>query len=223
MRIASWMIAIVLALSSSVASRDKLSEFKDADRHDEGCVTIPVTYSSERSACDREGPNVHPWCDGEKGPVTCGSREETEKPKRDIETATRSISDLRDRKSRAESNRSSASTDDDRRQYEEEIKQTEKDLEDANKSLEAAQKALDARKKLVEDAIYTLDKCIAYRRAVRNSFSDALDKMRNERETEEIKNIAGSLVVKYEKQKRGHEIQITARENAYNNCREWRP
>ena len=137
MRVVNWMIAIVLALGSSVASRDKLF-FKDADRHDEGCVTIPVTYSSERSACDREGPNVHPWCDGEKGPVTCGSREETEKPKRDIETATRRISELRDRKSRAESDGLGEL----RRRSPQvaEIKQTEKDLEDANKSLEAARR-----------------------------------------------------------------------------------
>ncbi len=54
------MIAATLTLGVSVAFADKLSDFKDADRYDEGCVTIPATYSSERSACNSEGPNVHP-------------------------------------------------------------------------------------------------------------------------------------------------------------------
>lgn len=59
--------AATLALGVSVAFADKVSDFKEADRYDEGCKTIPVTYGSDRDSCDREGPNVHPWCDGEKG------------------------------------------------------------------------------------------------------------------------------------------------------------
>jgi hypothetical protein len=79
------------------------------------------------------------------------------------------------------------------------------------------------RKKLVDDAIYTLDKCISYRRAVMNSFSYALDKVRNENEPQELKDVARSLRGKYEKAKSGHEEQITARTNAWNNCKSWRP
>lgn len=178
---------------------------RDADRHDEGCVTIPVTYSSERSSCTSEGPRVHEWCDGGRGPVTCGNEEATKRPKRDIEAAERRIAELEEKKSRAESNKSSAQTDDEKRKYEDEIKQIEKDLYDAEKALEAAKNALDARKKHVESAIYNLDQCVAYRRAVMNSFAAALDKMRNESETPEIKAVAGSLVRKYERSKSGHE------------------
>ena len=64
------IIIAVITLGSSVTFADKLSDFRDADRADEGCVTIPMTYGSERNACEREGPNVHPWCDGDKSPVT---------------------------------------------------------------------------------------------------------------------------------------------------------
>ena len=75
----------------------------------------------------------------------------------------------------------------------------------------------------MDDAIYTLDKCIAYRRAVMNSFAGALDKMRNEQESPEIKSVAESLVKKYERAKSGREEQITAKTNAWNNCKSWRP
>lgn len=218
-----FTLSLTVALGATLAFADKLSDFKDADRYDEGCVTIPAIYSSERSACDREGPNVHPWCDGSKGPVTCGSEEDTRKPKRDIENAKKLIADLKDKKAKAETNKSNATTEDEKRKYEDEVKQLEKDIYDAEKVLDAAEKSLEARKKLVEDAIYTLDRCIAYRRAVMNSFAAALDKMRNESETPEIKTLASSLVRKYEKAKSGHEEQITAKTNAYDNCKSWRP
>lgn len=217
----------VLALGVSVAFADRLSDkladFQEANRYDEGCKTIPKTYSSERDACDREGPNVHPWCDGDKGPVTCINEEETRKAKRGVEDAKKNIQELKDKKSKAESNKSNAKTDDEKRKFSDEISQLEKDIYDAGKKLDQAEKDLEARKKLVDDAIYTLDKCIAYRRAVMNSFAYALDKVRNESEPDAIKDVARSLRGKYEKAKSGHEEQITARTNAWNNCKSWRP
>ncbi len=215
--------AATLGFSVSAAFADKLSDFKEADRYDEGCRTIPVTYSSERNSCDSEGPSVHPWCDGSKGPVTCINEEETRKAKRGVEDAKKAIADLKDRRSKAESNRTNSKTDDEKKKLEEEIKQIDNDLYNAGKTLDQAEKALETRKKLVDDAIYTLDKCISYRRAVMNSFAYALDKVRNESETQEIKDIARSLRGKYEKAKSGHEEQITAKTNAWNNCKSWRP
>ncbi len=220
---ATIVVVATFTLGVSVAFADKLSDFKDADRYDEGCVTIPTTYRDEREACDKEGPKVHEWCDGGRGPISCGIEEETRKPKRDIENAKKNISDLKDKRSRAESNKSSASTDEEKKKFDDEITQVDKDLYDGGKALEAADKALETRKKLVEDAIYNLDQCIAYRRAVRNSFGYALDKMRNESETPEIKSVAESLVRKYEEQKSGHEEQITNKTNALTNCKDWRP
>lgn len=216
--------SVVALWSPSIASADKLSEFQDADRHDEGCATIPATYSSERNSCTSEGPRVHEWCDGgSRGPVSCGNEEETKRPKREIENVERRISELKDKKSRAESNKSSATNDDEKRKYEDEIKQIEKEIYEAARALEAAKNALDARKKHVDSAIYNLDQCIAYRRAVMNSFAAALDKMRNEHDTPEIKSVASSLVRKYERSKSGHEQQISAKANALRNCRDWRP
>lgn len=130
---------------------------------------------------------------------------------------------LQNKKSRAESNKSNAKTDDEKRRFEDEIKQIDKDLQAAGKALEAANKALAARKELVDDAISTLDKCITYRRAVMNSFAYALDRMRNERDTPEIRAVAESLVRKYMKSKSGHKQQITAKTNALKNCKYWKP
>ncbi len=218
------MFAVALVLGVSVASADKLDDFKEADRYERGCQSIPKTYSSERSACDSEGPQVHEWCDGgRRGPVTCGNAELTRKPKRDIESAKKDIETLKDKKGKAESNKSSATTDDEKRKYSDEITQIEKDLYETGKKLEQAEKDLEARKKLVDDAIYTLDKCIAYRRAVMNSFAYALDRVRNENETPELQTLARSLRSKYEKEKSGHEDQITAKVNALNNCKDWKP
>ncbi len=215
--------AATLGLDVSVAFADKLSDFQEADRYDEGCRTIPVTYGSDRDSCDREGPQVHDWCDGNKGPVTCISEEETRKAKRGVEDAKKNIEDLKDKKSKAERNRSNATTEDDKKKYEAEVKQIEQDIYDGGKRLDQAEKDLETRKKLIEDAIYTLDKCIAYRRSVMNSFAYALDKVRNEDETPQIKDIARSLRSKYERAKSGHEEQITAKTNAWNNCKNWRP
>src|SRR5688572_12551494 len=128
-----FVLIILLALSTSPAFADKLEAFKEANRYDEGCVTIPTTYSSERSACNSEGPNVHPWCDGDKGPVSCGSEEDTRRPKRDIDNAERKIADLKDKKSKAESNRSNAKTDEEKRKFEDEVKQLENEIYETEK------------------------------------------------------------------------------------------
>jgi hypothetical protein len=222
-KLKQMIIAATLALGVSVAFADKLSDFQEADRYDEGCRTIPSTYSSERSSCEREGPEVHPWCDGDKGPVTCGSEELTRQAKRGVEDAKKEIERLKEKKSKAESDRSNAQTDDEKRRLSDEIAQIERDLYEAGKKLDQAEKDLEARKKLVDDAIYTLGKCIDYRRAVMNSFAYALDRVRNEDETPEIKALARSLRGKYEKAKSGHEEQITAKTNALDNCKSWRP
>lgn len=217
------IFAITFALGASVAFADKLSDFKEADRHEKGCDSIPATYSSERSACMSEAPQVHPWCDGPNGPVTCGSSDMTRRAKHDVEETKKKIEDLRDKKSRAESSRSSAQSEDEKRRFSEEVERIERELHEAGRQLERVEKDLEARKKLIEDAIYTLDKCIAYRRAVMNSFASALDRVRNESETPELHELARSLRSKYEKEKSGHEIQITDKTNALNNCKDWRP
>jgi hypothetical protein len=133
------------------------------------------------------------------------------------------IADLKEKKSKAESNRSNAKDDDEKRKDDDEIKQLEADLYNASKDESAAKDALDNRRKQVETAIYNIDQCMTYRKAVLNVFASALDKMRNESESPEIKEVAQSLARKYEASKSGHQQQLTIRDNAMKICKDARP
>jgi hypothetical protein len=70
LRTAVWVIAALVSVGvDGSAAADKLSDFKDADRYNEGCDTIPNTssYSSDRSACTSQQSSVKEWCDGGRG------------------------------------------------------------------------------------------------------------------------------------------------------------
>ena len=218
------IIITMFALGVSVVFPDKLSDFKDAVRaadEGKGCLSIP--YSDLRSNCTGQQSYVHDWCDGKEGPVTCGSEEATRQVLRAVERAKQNVVELKDKKSRLESDKSRASSDDEKNKISKEIEQVERDIYEGGKSIDQAGRDLDARKKLVDDAIYTLNKCIDYRRAVMNVFAYALDRVRNEDDTPEIKDLARQLRDKYEASKRGHEEQITARNNALETCKNSRP
>jgi hypothetical protein len=218
------VIVATVALGASVAFADKLSDFKDAvaaANARKGCESIP--YSDLRSACSSEGSRVHEWCDGSRGPVTCGSEGITRQVKDAVEKEKKNVQDLKDKKRKLEDDRSRASNDDEKNKITKDIEQLEKDIYEAGKRVEQAEKDLEVRKKLVDDAIYNLDQCISYRRAVMNVFASALDKVRNENETPEIKDLARQLRDKYEAGKPGHEEQITTRNNALATCKNSRP
>ncbi len=220
------MIVIVatVALSASVAFADKLSDFKDAvaaANAGEGCKSLP--YSDLRSTCTSEGGRVHEWCDGDRGPVTCVSEDITRQVKNAVEKEKKNVQDLKDKKRKLEDDRSRAGKDDEKNKITKDIEQLDKDIYEAGKRVDQAEKDLETRKKLVDDAIYNLDRCISYRRAVLNVFAAALDKVRNENETPEIKELARQLRDKYEEAKSGHETQITARNNALATCKNSRP
>jgi hypothetical protein len=218
------IILATFALNASVVFADKLSDFKDAveaANADKGCESIP--YSDIRSSCKSAGSDVHDWCDGGRGPVTCVNEEITRQAKYAVEKERKNVESLKEKKSKLEDDKSRASTDDEKNKIAKDIEQTERDIYDAGKRVDQAEKDLETRKRLVEDAIYTLNKCIDYRRAVMNNFAAALDKVRNENETQEIKDLATQLRNKYEASKSGHELQITARNNALETCKNSRP
>jgi septal ring factor EnvC (AmiA/AmiB activator) len=214
------VIVVSVALGASVAFADKLSDFKDAVAR-KGCESIP--YSDLRSNCTSEGSHVHEWCDGSRGPVSCGSEDVTRQVKSALEKEKKNVEDLKEKKRKLEDDRSHASNDDEKNKITKDIEQVEKDIYEAGKRVEQAEKDVDARKKLVEDSIYNLDQCISYRRAVMNVFASALDKVRNEDETPEIKDLARQLRDRYEAGKPGHEEQITARNNALATCKNSKP
>ncbi len=220
-----WMtVAAVVAVPFAVAFAGKLEDFQSADRSD-GCDAIPNTgsYSSERSACRSQQSSVDEWCNGSRGPTSCGNESETPNLRKALVDVQIRIAGLKERKSKAESNKSNAKDDAEKRKYEDEIKQHDNDLYKANNDESAAKQALENRRKVVDTALYNIDQCIAYRKAVMNIFASALDRMRNESETPDIKNVAQSLAGKYEASKKGHLQQITFRENGRTLCKDALP
>jgi len=211
----------MLAIGSTVATADKLSDFQEAVKN-KGCESIP--YSDYKSTCRSQQAPVHEWCDGSRGPVSCGSESITRQLKDAVEKAKRDVNTAKDNKDKADRKRGqSGLSDSEKRTTEDEYKKASDDLDAANKRLEQANKDLEARGKLVSDAIYNLEKCIDYRRAVMNVFASAIDRVRNENDPPEIIPLARQLRDMWEAGKPGHEEQITARRNALDTCKSSRP
>lgn len=209
----------LLALGASVAIADKLSDFRDAVTK-EGCESIP--YSDLRGNCTSQQSYVHDWCDGNRGPVTCDSENVTRELKANLERERKKLETLKDKKRSLEDERGRATEDSEKERLAKEIEQVGRDIYDTERRVDQAVRDLEARKKHVDDAIYTLGKCLDYRRAVMNVFAAAIDKVRGEND-DEIKPLARELRDKWEAGKRGHEIQITSRENALDTCKRSQP
>lgn len=215
----TWVLVAVMALGVSVAVADKLSDFKEAVGK-EGCESIP--YDGLRSDCKSQQSYVHEWCDGNRGPVTCDSENVTRQLKDSVEREQKNLDALKAKKRDLEDQKSRATEDSDKDRLAREIEQVGRDIYDAERRLDQAVRDLEARKKLVDDALYTIGKCLDYRRAVMNIFAAAIDKVRGEND-EEIVPFARQLRDKWEAGKRGHEIAISNKENAWETCKRSKP
>jgi hypothetical protein len=216
MRTLNVVMVGLLMLVSSTATADKLDDFRRA-KSEKGCKSIP--YSDMQGNCATQQDPVHEWCDGKKGPVTCGregmSRDLTEsldKEKRKTEALKQKKRDLEDKRSRS-------SDDSEKSRLSSEIDAAEKEIYESEKGVDRIKDDLGKRKELVNNAIYNLGKCIDHRRAVMNVFAYAQDKIRNEDESPEIKEIARELRDRYEESKRGHAQAIEHKDNALNTCK----
>jgi CDGSH-type Zn-finger protein len=209
---------LVLATLCSSARADKLDDFKDAVTRD-GCDSIP--YTDLRNHCRSQQSDVHPWCDGSRGPVSCDGTS-TNELRANLVRVQRKLAELTDKRRDLDDKRSHASDDNEKAKWTLEIEAVEKEIETARKEVEAATSDLERRGDFVEKAIYTIGKCIDYRRAVMNVFAYATDKVRGETEPD-IKPYADMLRNKYPQHIAGHETQIVSRTNAVENCKKERP
>jgi hypothetical protein len=216
------VVPLVMMAGLGIALADKLSDFKNAASND-GCESIP--YSDYRSTCSSQQSPVHDWCDGGRGAVSCpGGESGTRQIKDAVDKAQRALEAAKDAKRSADSNRSKSNlTDDQKRAAEEEYKKASETVDQSEKALEQTKKDLEARGKLVSEAIYNIDKCLDYRRAVMNVFSSAQDRVRNENDPPEIIPYARQLRDKWEVSKPGHVEAITGKENALARCKDARP
>ncbi len=85
----------VLPPGARLAFADKLSDFQEAVKN-KGCDSIP--YGDYRSTCSSQQSYVHEWCDGSRGPVTCGSENITRQLKDAVEKAKRDLDAAKDNK-----------------------------------------------------------------------------------------------------------------------------
>lgn len=150
--------------------------------------------------------------------VTCGAnlmrdlRSKLERERTSLEALKNKRRDLDEKRARA-------ADDSERARLTSDIEAVDNDIEASKKRVEDLVSELEKRKDLVEKTIYTLGKCLDYRRAVMNIFAYAADKVRGESDPD-IKPYAEKLRDRYPQHISGHEIQITNKSNALESCKE---
>lgn len=207
-----------LITSVAPASADKLDDFREAVNNT-GCNSIP--YSDLRSTCRSQQEDVHPWCDGDRGPVKCdinGTRD----LKNAQDAVRRELEALQDKKKELESRQSNASNDTERERIKGEIEAITKQIDAAKARQDDLRRDVERRKDFVDKALYTLNKCIDYRRAVMNVFAYATDKVRGENDPE-VRPYAAQLRDRYPEQISGHEKAIENKTNALETCKKEAP
>jgi peptidoglycan hydrolase CwlO-like protein len=212
------LLAALLCFAVPIAHADKLDDFKEAVNK-KGCESIP--YSDLQSNCKSQQSDVHDWCDGGRGPVTCdvgGTRDLVAK----LEKEQKNLDALNDKRRDLDDKRSHASDDAEKSRLSSEIDLVDKDIDASKRRIDDLKNDLSKRKDLVNKTIETLGKCIDYRRAVLNVFAYALDKVRGESDPT-IKPYAEQLRSKYEESKAGHEQQISNKDNSVDTCKKELP
>lgn len=197
---------------------DKIDDFKEAVNK-QGCDSIP--YSDLRSTCNSQQDEVHRWCDGEKGPVTCElgvTRDLMSK----LVSEQKNIEASKDKRRDLDDKRSNAADDQEKSRLTSEIEAVDKEIEASTKTSEGLKSDLENRKYELQKVTDTINHCIDYRRAVMNVFAYAQDKVRGETDPD-IQEYARQLRDMYEKSKGGHEIQISNRNNSLDDCKKEMP
>lgn len=212
------VLAAGFLLICSTALADKIDDFREAVGR-KGCDSIP--YTDTRNHCRSQQSDVHPWCDGARGPVSCDPGV-TRKLKGQLESEKRNLDTIKDRRREAEDKRFHASDDAEKNKWQSEIETIDKEIDATNKRLEDLKSELEKRKDTTNKTIETINKCIDYRRAVMNVFADATDKVRNEQDPD-IRPYAIQLRDKYSAEVGGHEVQIRDRNNAIEICKDELP
>jgi hypothetical protein len=221
MRIRNNMFAMALMLVASTAWAGKAEDFKAAVAAgpEGGCRTIP--YSDMQSDCSSRGSTMHEWCDGKRGPVSCRPVGTSRNLTSALEREKKRNDELKDKKRNLEDKKSRSSDDNEKSKLTSEIEAVDKEIYAQGKVIEQAEKDLRDRKELINNAIYTIEKCIDHRRAVMNLFASAQDKVRGESD-DSLREDKQKLLGYYNGSKNGHEIAIRDKENALSTCKDER-
>lgn len=218
------MFAATLLIATSAAWAGKKEDFQDAVNagSNGGCRTIPTTYGDLRSNCESLGSKMKEWCDGGRGPVGCKAQVKSRDLVSRVEKEKKKLEELKDKKRNLEDKKSRSSDDSEKSRLQSDIDATEKEIYEQGKAIAQAEKDVGDRKQLVNDAIYNLDQCINHRYAAMNTFGAAIDRIRNENETDEIRNLARTLLGYYQDSKAGHQEILRNFESALSFCKDER-
>ena len=210
---------ILLLLSGGTAAHaDKLDDFKEAAANS-GCNSIP--YTDLRRNCRSQQSEVHPWCDGGRGPVSCATGV-TAQLRVDLTREQRRLDDQLQRRRELEDKRARAADDIERTRYDAELHQLDNEIATTKRRVDEVQREIGTRKDLVDKTIYTLQKCLDYRRAVTNVFAYTTDKVHGE-SAAELKPYAEQLRAKWAAEISGHADAINNKTNALTHCNTERP
>jgi hypothetical protein len=69
-------LASGLVMANAAYAADKRQQYEDAARaalNGEGCKAIPEFMGDLRAPCEDAEKRLHEYCDGDRGPVSCGS------------------------------------------------------------------------------------------------------------------------------------------------------
>ncbi|HEU0034410.1 MAG TPA: hypothetical protein VFQ53_27495 [Kofleriaceae bacterium] len=214
---------LVMGVSSSWAG--KKEDFQDAVNAGErgGCRTLPNnSYSDLRNTCDSIGGPMADYCDGRRGPVGCKAQFTSRALVDRLDREKRKLDELKDKKRKAEDAKSRASSDDEKNRAQADIDAADKEMYAQTKVIEQAERDISDRKTLVSSAIYNIEQCLNYRYAAMNVFGSAIDRMKNESETDEIRNLARTLLGYYQTSKDGHKEVARNYETALSFCKDER-
>ena len=219
-----WVLVVTVVVGVSVASAGKKEELQDAVNagSNGGCRTIPTTYSDLRSSCDSLGSKMKEWCDGGRGPVGCKAQLKSRDLVSLVEKEKKKLEELKEKKRNLEDKKARATDDGEKSRIQSDIDAAGKEIDAQGKVIEQAEKDVRDRKQLVSDAIYNLDQCISHRYAAMNTFGAAIDRVRNENETAEIRTLARTLLGYYQDSKPGHQEILRNYETALSFCKDER-
>jgi hypothetical protein len=212
---------VLLASGSSAFSQNqKIEDFQAAIDAKKGCPTIP--YSELREQCEEQYKEVHDWCDGKNGPVSCKNL--TDELRRSMERESRNLETLEEKRRDLNEKRDHAADNEEKNKWGEQIEAVDKEIDASKRRSEDLKRDWSDRRDLIDKTMDNIHKCINYRNAVEVIFAAALDKVRNDGDKDEaLRSRSQELKGMYQQQKEGHLEQLNVRETSLETCEKERP
>lgn len=221
------LLFLVLVVLESSANADNLPAFQAAEKEQGGCVSIP--YSSMRSSCRSTQDAMSDRCKIEQR--SCQKLSATKNIMQDIGLLTKKIESLRqdrdrlkDELSNLRSKSSNAKDDSEKRDLDDKTRSAESKLSDIESAIRELERRVEDQNKRLEELRTTIrerlavaEPCSRLRRDVMAIFRDAISKANGESDAQ-IKQIAQSLVRRWQSSVDNHEQEARGAEEVTKNC-----